>query len=237
MKTAKLGAMFLVAVLALAGIGVGYAAWTDTITIDGTVNTGNVDIDITMVSSTWVYKVLGAGNTGYGLETVVHHDWGSTDPNPPTGQVGVDWWLVASAIATDTSTEETNTITFTYNNLFPCIDFCVDLLWHYDGSIPVKINIADFTVDPTQTDQALIDLWVNGKQADGTGAWIDWYWSDVNGYKGNLIPDPIGIQLHQSNYILVEGHIHLPQDNALMSLNGVFTANVEVVQWNEYPHN
>ena len=43
MKSAKLGAMFLISVLALAGIGMGYAAWTDTITIDGTINTGNVD--------------------------------------------------------------------------------------------------------------------------------------------------------------------------------------------------
>ena len=45
MKTAKLGAIFLVSVLALAGTGVAYACWYETLTINGTVNTGNLDAE------------------------------------------------------------------------------------------------------------------------------------------------------------------------------------------------
>ena len=59
MKTAKIGAMFLISILALAGIGMGYAAWTDTITITGSVNTGSVEWAFTGYSGTWVWKVWG----------------------------------------------------------------------------------------------------------------------------------------------------------------------------------
>lgn len=42
----KIGLLVLALVLALGTIGVGYAKWTDTVTINGTVNTGNVKIGI-----------------------------------------------------------------------------------------------------------------------------------------------------------------------------------------------
>jgi len=45
MKTAKIGALFLVALMALTGASAGYAMWTETITMSGTVNTGNIGID------------------------------------------------------------------------------------------------------------------------------------------------------------------------------------------------
>lgn len=45
MKTAKLGALFLVSVLALAGVGAGYAMWYEDLTIDGTINTGTFDVE------------------------------------------------------------------------------------------------------------------------------------------------------------------------------------------------
>lgn len=45
MKTMKIGAIFLVSALALAGIGASYALWSETLTINGTINTGNVDVE------------------------------------------------------------------------------------------------------------------------------------------------------------------------------------------------
>lgn len=45
MKTAKLGAMFLVSVLALAGASAGYALWSETLYIDGYIETGTVDVE------------------------------------------------------------------------------------------------------------------------------------------------------------------------------------------------
>jgi len=42
----KIGLLVLMLVIVLGSLGVGYAKWTDTVTINGTVNTGNVKIGI-----------------------------------------------------------------------------------------------------------------------------------------------------------------------------------------------
>jgi len=44
MKTAKIGVLFLVALMALTGVTAGYAMWSETININGTVTTGTVGI-------------------------------------------------------------------------------------------------------------------------------------------------------------------------------------------------
>jgi len=45
MKAAKLGAIFLISIMALAGTSAGYALWSETLTIDGTITTGDVDVE------------------------------------------------------------------------------------------------------------------------------------------------------------------------------------------------
>lgn len=45
MKTAKLGALFLVSVMALAGTGAAYACWWDYLYLDGYVETGYMDVE------------------------------------------------------------------------------------------------------------------------------------------------------------------------------------------------
>ncbi len=44
-KKLPVGTMFLVLVIALAFLGVGYALWSETLTISGTVTTGEVDVE------------------------------------------------------------------------------------------------------------------------------------------------------------------------------------------------
>ena len=60
MKRNKLGSIFLVSILALAGVGISYAGFTDEIFIYGTVNTATVDIVVVpWFSGTWVWKIWG----------------------------------------------------------------------------------------------------------------------------------------------------------------------------------
>jgi hypothetical protein len=47
MKTSKYGTLFLISIMALAGVTAGYALWEETLTITGTVDTGDFDIEIT----------------------------------------------------------------------------------------------------------------------------------------------------------------------------------------------
>ena len=44
MRQAKPGVVFVAAIVALMGIGFGYAHWTETITVEGTVTTGNLEL-------------------------------------------------------------------------------------------------------------------------------------------------------------------------------------------------
>jgi hypothetical protein len=44
-KALPVGTMFLILVIALAAVGVGYAFWSETLTIQGTVQTGEVDVE------------------------------------------------------------------------------------------------------------------------------------------------------------------------------------------------
>ena len=50
MRRNKIGSMFLVSVLALAGIGISYAGFSDSISVYGTVDTATVNLDIVAYS-------------------------------------------------------------------------------------------------------------------------------------------------------------------------------------------
>jgi len=226
MKTAKLGAIFLVSLIALAGIGAGYAAWTDTLYIHGEVNTGSVGWQITEYSGTWVYKVpLGIPGADPPIddEIAVRH---YTYPAGWTGPLMVNGWIpIAHAYAYKGADDHHAIVEF--DNIFPCINFEADLVITYTGTVPGKIN-------------AVILDGANWPTGEGT---LDWYTEltiEVNPVIGSpyVVPQEQlpGIQLHEGDIIYVIMKIHLPQDNNLMSLSGSFDLTLEVVQWNEYPY-
>ena len=235
MKTAKLGILFVVGIMALAGAGAGYAAWFDTITIAGTVNTGSVGWDVVDYSGTYVWKDFDDTDPLNGLECVV------TDDSTYVSDI-----LVASSYAKPTMTGDDppvpvdDSVTVVFDNLFPCIDFEADFTVHYTGSIPGKINGITFrdAWPGTDADELLIDkcttLSAEIGIKDAAGEYI---WTPLS------IDALYGYQLHNCNRIHVVMKIHLPQywddgtptDN-LMGLTGSFDLDVEVVQWNEFPY-
>ncbi|RLE40776.1 hypothetical protein DRJ16_06895 [Candidatus Woesearchaeota archaeon] len=221
--------------MALAGIGAGYAAWTDTIYIKGTVNTGTVDLNVVAYSGTWVYKV-------YPHDIFTWHGWA----NPKTGEPMDDidlliseqfngaekYELIAYATAYKAGNDKVQVVWY---NLFPCIDFWVDIVFHYDGSIPARIA--------TTTDYKIIkgQEWIGQLEADGgLNAWC-YRTEDPTPYiKPDLMPKYeevwIGYQLHQCNYFKLDIWAHLPQDPYYMGKSGKAVAQIEVVQWNEYDY-
>ncbi len=222
----KIGILALALVLALGALGIGYASWTDTITIDGTVNTGDVDINVVGYSSTFVYKVPGEEP-----EIKINHVFNATDATTDPNNPGGNSFLVASAIAEYWGDD---TVKITYTDLFPSINFVADVLLKYEGSIPVKVNVADIVIN---SGAWMLDLYIQpGSSADDdtVGIWISGWKSNAAGEKGDWIDYAPGMQLHDGDYILVEFHIHLPQEDALMNQSGSFTATLEVIQWNEY---
>jgi predicted ribosomally synthesized peptide with SipW-like signal peptide len=226
MKSAKLGAIFLISVVALAGIGVGYAAWTDILTIDGTIDTGSVGWYFFDDSGTYVWKIWDPLYTGpwspeYGTEIYV-----TDDPNwNPTQFGAVDGFERVAYAEAVIDPNDDHSATVTYDNLFPCIPFKADLWIEYTGSVPGKINGIIWNDNepwPYDADEDAID--------DCTVLTIEI--NDVP-IDPALLP---GYQLHEDDVIYVEMTIHLEQDPDLMDLHGDFDVSVEVVQWNLYPY-
>lgn len=204
--------------MALAGIGAGYASWTDSITIDGIVRTGTVDLVIERFSGTWVWKVFD------GLEppaNEIHIFRGFVDEKPTDADLEVMFpestiELISSAVAEQTVDDITglvvdDAVTMTFDNLFPCIDFTADVLFHYVGSIPVKVN----------------DLLLTSDLPPGIDITKEMFLID-----GTLVET--GIQLHNCQRIKLVITVHVQQKNELMLESGTITCRLGVIQWNNF---
>ena len=221
MKTAKLGALFLISIMALAGVGAGYAAWTDTITIDGSVNTGSVGWKFTAYSGTWVYKDTVE-------ETCIESDV-ELDLTLPKY---ANYILVAYSKA-EQGIDGDHHATFTFDNLFPCIDFMADVWITYTGTVPGKIStitVRDFW--PDTADEHLIDPYTRLDVTiyDAAGGVVK-DWQDIP-FDPSIF---CGWQLHLGYKIYIVMTIHLEQLDILMDLDDCgFDMDIEVIQWNKY---
>ncbi|MBA7566770.1 hypothetical protein ES708_08466 [subsurface metagenome] len=218
----KIGLLALALVLALGTFGVAYAAWTDTIYIEGTVNTGSVDLSIVELSSTLVYKVVGLEPD----EIVIVHQRVNMRPSdgitwsvindPPIPANGI---LIASAITTSPSDDH---ITVTFDNAFPLDTLTADFIVHYVGSIPAKVDAELTGFTGTPEDLALLEA----------AAAVHFFeWDEVTG-KGEEIFDVV--QMHYCDYVYCVMTLDIPQEDQYMNLNGGFSAVIEAIQWNEY---
>lgn len=125
----KIGSIFLVSMLALAGLGASYAGFSDLITVYGEVDTGTVDLELyDDFSGTWVYKDMATGD--------VVISYVELDLTQYPTYILVAWSEAMYGTNTDVYME--------WNNIFPCIDFEANFVVHYAGSIPAHLSITDF---------------------------------------------------------------------------------------------
>jgi len=222
-------------VLAMGTLGIGYAAWTDEIVIKGTVNTGNVDIEVIDHSNTLIWKV--AESEGLPGNIYVQRTWDNpgTDrvsdkdpanpvdafpnaPHPP-GTAGVD--PVATA---DASSAGDDAISITIANAFPLKALTADFLLHYAGTIPVKVTVSELGFKDD----------VNDPDADiAPYVTIKYFESDITGRVGDEITVQVGDQWHYCEYILIQITVELPQNDTLMGQSGTIDGKITVKQWNE----
>ena len=245
----KIGTLFLVSAIALAGIGVSYAGFFDEIYVTAVVDVANVDLDLycyscTLLWKVWDYTILPTyPGLGYpAAEVAVYRGF-----NCATAKAAIEalfdddayfdgqWEFVACATASDpTPNDDDNKVTMSWNNIFPCTDFSADFIFHYDGSIPAKIPY------PTIT-------WTKGGFAAGivTFQAFKMIWNDQN---GDGYPDcnefTLGdeitvwpIQVHKCNFIMIVVTIHLPQVNDLQgdgdgtTFEHEFNFTITATQW------
>jgi hypothetical protein len=232
----KIGLLCLALVLALGALGVGYAAWTDTIFIEGTVNTGTLDLVVEEYSGMWMWKLPNC-EPDYYLSYDPLYDPTIEGAEP----FDEDGFLVAYAEAAQTMEGEVpvdDSITVTFDNIFPLVEgemvvpWTADFVCHYVGSIPVKVMLEEIVITPDA----------------GTG--FGTLTTNISGYikrSGDEMWAPItneqleGIQLHYCDRVAFVIEIWVPQyesedDNAAnMGLSGEISGKIKVIQWNEYP--
>lgn len=207
MKTGKIGAIFLISILALAGIGAGYASWTDSITIDATIKTGTVKIDIVAYSETWAYKYL--------VDDSILYYGSELDPIPD------DHIYVADAQAYKGTYHDVDMV---FNNVFPYVELTADFIFHYVGSVPVKIKQATFTqVDGYDITEYLTYTFYEVTLVDGVYIW------------GNIIEQPVGYQMHYCDNVGVKVTLYIDHnDNTMQDQTYLFGGTIDVIQWNEF---
>jgi len=203
----KIGLLAVTLVMVLGGLGIGYAAWTDTVNITGTANTGTVDLVVEAYSGMWAWKVPGE----------VPDELVITGENvAPEGAL-----TPAVAYASAAQGADLDDIVVTFNNIFPLENgtayWYADALIHYAGSIPVKVSVADITVSESLA---------------GLTPTVEILYYDAETQE--WVPARVGLQLHYCDYIYILIGLLVPQDNATQGLRGTVSGTIEVIQWNDF---
>jgi hypothetical protein len=225
----KLGAIFMVTVFALAGVGVSYAGFFDIINVHGEVSTAYVDYEFVDWSGTWVWK-----NTN--LPNEIEIQQGSYDPAlPPTGALSYAYAMPAPAGTDDE-------VKVVFYNCFPLVAGFVpapiyrweaDFVLHYTGSIPAYFY--PFVYPPADFPHADIDF--------GWEAYVMYANTDV------YVPVTWPIQLHYCDHVKVIIWMDIPQpviedatveglgtwlgDPPVPTVPLEFDIDFRLIQWNE----
>lgn len=208
----KIGLICLALVLALGTLGIGYAAWTDTVTVDGPVTTGEVCygfLDWFVIS-----------------DPVVPATADSTcDPGFLNRRFVPENKNVGSANATRIDQHTVQVILY---DTYPCYFVTVSVHTENCGTIPIKLDecVLTYYIDSTAYPIALPDgqvVYIWGyDQYGGISKVIELKW--VNGTDAQMEP---GDELEDSL------HIHVLQP-AKQDSQYIFTVARTAVQWNEY---
>jgi hypothetical protein len=191
MKQAKIGAIFLMSLIALAGVGSGYAWWTEDLVIDGEVELGTFGWYLTL----WSDYTIGDDKL-----IVVHYAW--REDNVPDPNQYYD------------------TIKFYARNMYPCVTYVLDWDMHFWGTVPGHIDdiVVITTIDgsPVVGLPDYLDLYVyhwSSNLLDYNGNSLPPP-VDADGYMsfGAFIQWLLASQWHENGYIDVDFNFHFVEE-------------------------
>jgi predicted ribosomally synthesized peptide with SipW-like signal peptide len=226
----KIGLLCLALVLAVGALGIGYAAWTDTITIGGSVTTGDVCIEFTCpFGPSGESEDASPPYTAGEGASASSFDWNATVE-------GSNFWLDPVrmdknvAWVTSNCTEVTpprKAVTLTFHNVYPSYFSHIAFGIHNCGTIPVKLDHVTFT-DANGNAQTLYDdgYLVFDLSNNGTND-FELYWGDN-----------FGDQIEPCSGWSMDFWTHFMQDEGIdFSVPHTYTLTIEivVVQWDGYP--
>ena len=236
MNKTKMGSIFLISVLALAGIGISYAGWTDSITVTGSVQTGKVEFTVTEYSGTWVWKQISTHLKFEHNGAVATDDLNGNGIKDDDPVAYVDGWysnpdyeLIAWSYA---YVKTDGNVGFKFNNLFPCVDFKSDFKFTI-GTIPVFLTATNLNW-AIETVNGLNQFWIHG--IDPPNHEPPLVQVTIKDQAGNIVYQPgmqPPIQLHPGVTYTWNLLIHIPQDNVYMNAYAEGSCTLSIIQWSD----
>ena len=218
----RISLLFLVLVLALAGFGGAYAAWTEDVSIAGSVETGSVCWEFEEAGS-----LHGSGcdwNAFWDLNPDLilpwPHKW--VGPNDQIPWDGPDR-MCKDVADTVVNLVDSHTISVLIDNAYPYYYDHVVMVVHGCGSVPLKFWKIVYKVDDTVVGEQYFDGEYHYLDLDGNDQ------DDLEIWWGN----PLGTQLHYCNRYERSFRLLVlqpaPQTETLH-----FTIELVAIQWNKY---
>jgi predicted ribosomally synthesized peptide with SipW-like signal peptide len=222
----KIGLICLALVLALGALGVGYAHWSDTVTINQTITTGEVACGVAAKA----YEYPEAENKDVCTVTVTP---GTKRFDKVIGAVPADALFSAGSHAFYDS------VTISIAKYYPCLRVDEDFVIANAGTIPIRLEVTPTICDPDNIYPHLDYkqwkiYWIHKNAA---GAYVcDLKWNG-SGKADVELPKIIGhlegFQLHPCESLLIYIDKHLQQE-APQGKSASMQLSIECMQWNLY---
>jgi predicted ribosomally synthesized peptide with SipW-like signal peptide len=224
--------IFIISIFALAGLGMAYASWSDIITINGTVTTGNLCWQFTSARILDDDQPINPGG-----------DYPTTDPdytcNPGfiPDPIQGDFWNVEKNVGWGTIQRQDlngdgfyETLEVTLNNVYPCYFNEFGFYIRNCGTIPLKFNHIVITDGTDETyivtsGTPIITMDLNDNNQSDFELW----WND-NDFGEQLEP---GERLEEQSIWI---HVLQDEDPTIQNSALHFYITLTAVQWNEYPY-
>jgi hypothetical protein len=224
-KINKIAAIFIVSIFALSGLGFAYAAWTETLNINGTITTGEVCWEFYACSLLDELQPTNPGGDYVGMGSpLADYTCSVGFQGPPFfwhHDKNVGW---CTQLIEDRDSNGCNeTLNITFNNVYPCYFNSLSFYVHNCGTIPIKVNNVEINGQAFYSDfYYVLDLNDNG----------------VNDFEIRY-GDNFGQQIEPGEYSYLEFsiwfHVLQDEDPEFQSGSFTFTISLTCVQWNEYP--
>jgi len=216
-KINKIATIFVASLFALSTLGVAYAAWTDTIYINGSVTTGTLEAEFGVMPPT-IFDPFGPPP----IFPTTTPDW-NCDPNLGFNAPDHPHVVDKNVGSGETHVVDHDTLELNIYNAYPGYYNHLDFWVHCLGTIPLKtdhvvVRNAAGAIVATITDNVLYEFDING---DGYNDMQIWWGDDF------------GTQLHYCEQTDISFGFcflqPLPQDSHI-----TIYIDMVCIQWNEY---
>jgi len=216
-KTIAIIPIFL---LLLASTGIAYAMWSETLKINVTAKTGELDWEF--VGGTLTFMDACGLQPGYG--NYGGNDWNASSlPQPGSTQLDKDVGCTEVELIDSDGDGDYDTMNITLHNVYPWYYTHIAFKVHNNGDIPIKIWRV--IIDGQEFYELNAQVLQQGLEID----------ADKDGHNDTLIwwGDNFGVQLHPCQSADISLDITVLQ-TANESTTYHITISLEAIQWNEY---